>query len=133
MYNVFTDNMEPKKNIMLVDDDPLITKIYEKKLKAEGYGVVIESNGESAIITAEKKNPDLILLDIMMPKMSGIETLKILKEKVSTKNIPVIVLTNLGSNAEEMETAKILGAVNYLVKSETSLKKLIEEVKKIIS
>ena len=121
-----------KKNILLVDDDPLIIRMYQNRLSNDGYTVRTASNGEEALIQVIKEKPDLILLDIMMPKMNGVETLKALKREEKTKDIPVIILTNLGDNPEDIESAKKLGALDYLVKADTTPKKLSQQVKEVV-
>ena len=121
------------KTILLVDDDPLIIRMYEANFKREGYDVLVASNGEEAVVQISKQKPDLILLDVMMPKMNGVETLKKLKSDEHTRDIPVIMLTNLGDKAEDVEGAKKLGAADYLVKSETDLKTLSSKVKETLA
>lgn len=128
-----TNNSKPNKNkkvILLVDDDPLIIRMYQKKLTTDGHKVLTATDGEEAMVQVIKETPDLILLDVMMPKMNGVETLKTLKKDSKTENIPVIILTNLGDKPEDIEAAKNMGALDYLVKSKTSLKELSEIVKK---
>lgn len=119
-----------KKRILIVDDDPLISRMYENKMQLDGHEAEVAVNGEEAITAVRKNKPDLILLDVMMPKLNGVETLKILKGEETTKNIPVIILTNLGDKPEDIDKAKALGALDYLVKSQISLKDLSERVKK---
>lgn len=117
-----------KKHILIVDDDPLISRMYAHKLEIDGYDVSIAINGEEALALIRKQKPDLVLLDVMMPKMNGVETLKILKGDSKTKNIPVIILTNLGDNPDDVKKAKELGALDYLVKAHVPLKKLAETI-----
>ena len=119
-------------NVLLVDDDPLIIRMYQKKLEQDGYAVDIATNGEEALIQVMKQKPDVILLDVMMPKMNGVQTLKKRKEKEETAAIPVIILTNLGDKGEDVENAKSLGALDYLVKSEINLKDLSLRVKQAV-
>ena len=121
-----------KKNILLVDDDPLVVRMYQNRLAKDGYIVNTASNGEEALIQVMRKKPDLILLDVMMPKMNGVETLKRLKAEEKTETIPVIILTNLGDNPEDIENAKKLSALDYLIKANITLKQLSERVKKAI-
>lgn len=121
-----------KKNILLVDDDPLVIRMYQNKLTKDGYIVNTASNGEECLIQIMKKKPDLILLDIMMPKMNGVETLKRLKEEEKTRMIPVIILSNLGDNPRDIEAAKKFGALDYLVKANITLKELSKRIKKAI-
>ena len=120
------------KKILLVDDDPLIIRMYEYKLKHEGYNVVLAFDGEEALKMAKEAKPDLMMLDLMMPKMNGVEMMKNLKADKGTANIPVMILTNLSDDAEYVRMTKELGAVDFLVKSETSLKQLVEKIKKAL-
>lgn len=122
--------MTAKKRILIVDDDPLIARMYENKIRLDGYDVDTAANGEEALMMVRKNKPDLILLDIMMPKMNGVETLKALKKDGKTKDIPVIILTNLSDDTKDVERAKAMGAIDYLIKSEISLKELSEKVRK---
>lgn len=120
------------KTVLLVDDDPLIQRMYQRKLTSDGYTVVTATNGEEALAQLLKLKPDIILLDVMMPKMNGVETLKAVKGQDATKAIPVIILTNLGDNPADVENAKKLGALDYLVKSGIDLKSLSARVKKAV-
>ena len=124
-------NPQNKKIILLVEDDPLILRMYQTKLTNDGYKVNTAFNGEEAIIQAKKEKPDLIFLDVMMPKMNGVETLKALKGDPQTAQIPVIILTNLGDKTDDIQKAKELGALDYMVKSQISLKQLSDKAKKI--
>ncbi|HRY62718.1 MAG TPA: response regulator [Candidatus Paceibacterota bacterium] len=121
-----------KGKVLLVDDDPLIIRMYEYRLRHDGYKVFLAFDGEKAIIEAKKEAPNIILLDLMMPKMNGVEALKFLKKEHDTKNIPVIILTNLGDDPSYINLTKELGATEYLVKAETSLKQLTKKVDEII-
>ena len=125
------ENMD-KKRILIVDDDPLIARMYENRMQLDGYDVNVAANGEEALADVLRQKPDIILLDVMMPKMNGVETLKALKDDEKTKDIPVIILTNLGDRPEDIDKAKSLGALDYLVKSKISLKELSEKVKKTL-
>lgn len=118
--------------ILLVDDDPLLVRMYQTKFELDGNTVEYASNGEECLAKAESFSPDLILLDIMMPVMDGLTALKKLKEDSSTKNIPVIMLTNV--SVSDTETAKGLeiGAVAYLVKASYTPKEVVQKVKEIL-
>lgn len=124
---------DKKRKILLVDDDPLIIRMYEYRLSRDGYEMVLAFDGEGAFAEAKKENPDIILLDLMMPKMNGVETLKMLKEDRATKKIPVMLLTNVGDDKAYVDLTKEIGAVDYLVKSQTSLKELAEKIAKVIN
>lgn len=120
--------MNPKKYILLVDDDPLLSRLYETTLKGANYEVSTVSSGEVAISEINKKKPDLVLLDIMMPKMSGVDVLRKIKEDKTNETIRVVILTNLSHSTEEAKAVQKLGISDYLIKSETSLKELVNKV-----
>ena len=112
--------------IMLVEDDNNLREIYQARLLAEGYEIVSAKDGEEALALAVKEKPDLIIADIMMPKISGFDRLDILRTTPETKNSKVIMMTAL-SQAEDKERANKLGADRYLVKSQVTL----EDVAKV--
>ncbi len=120
-------------NIFLIEDDPLMVRMYEKAFKLSGYEVEMAFDGEEALakLEAAKSKPTLILLDIMMPKLNGLEVLRRLKQDANLKNIPVIMLTNLAGEADA-EKALGLGAVLYLVKSQYEPRQIVDKVKEII-
>ncbi len=122
-----------KNVILLVEDDQILSEMYKEKLELEGYKVLLAEDGKAALKKA-KKQPDLILLDIMMPEMNGFEVLKALKQDMETKNLPVIVLTNLGSESadKDKDLAMSMGAQSYLVKSYHTPDEVIKKVKSII-
>lgn len=121
-----------QKIVLLADDDPLVIRMYQNKLQNDGYKVEIARDGEEVLVHVMKQKPDLILLDVMMPKMNGVETLKELKKEPKTQDIPVIILTNLGDKKEDVEGATRLGALDYLVKSNITLKGLSKRVKQVM-
>ncbi len=112
--------------IMLVEDDNNLREIYEARLLAEGYEIVSAHDGEEALALAVKEKPDLIISDVMMPKISGFDMLDILRTTPETKDTKVIMMTAL-SQAEDKDRADKLGADRYLVKSQVTL----EDVAKI--
>ncbi len=123
-----TDNQQ--KSILIVEDDLFIREIYEYTLKKQGYNILSAEDGEEGLIQSQKK-PDLILLDIMMPKLNGIEVLKRLKADENTKNIPVVRITNLGDK-NVIEQAFSIGAQGYLLKVRFDPKTIPAEIKKFI-
>ena len=125
--------MDEKNKILLIEDDPMIVRMYQRKFEKEGFQVTLAFNGEEGIEALKKEKPDIILLDIMMPKMNGIETLKAVKADPNLKDIPIVMLTNLGDRPEDVERCKELGAIDYWVKANISLKDVVEKIKKIIS
>ncbi len=125
--------MASSNTVLLTDDDPMIIRMYQRKLEHDGFKVNLAFNGEEALAAVKKEKPGIILLDIMMPKMNGIDTLKALKADAGTKDIPVIILTNLGDRPEDVEKAKQLGAAEYIVKANVSLPDLVDKIKNIIA
>lgn len=123
--------MPAGKHILLVDDDPMLSEMYAERLKTADYLVTVTHDGESGLAAAKEGKPDIILLDIMMPKMNGLEVLKALKEDQETEKIPVILLTAL---IQELDKAKGIksGAVDYYVKSETTPGDLIKRVDEVL-
>ncbi len=113
---------------MIVEDDSFVLDIYQTKLSQEGYTVIEARNGVEAMKKLEKEKPDLILLDILMPYMDGIEVLKKIREREDLKNIPVILLTNL-SQKEEINVGLGLGASDYLIKSHFTPSEVMEKIK----
>ena len=114
--------------IMLVEDDNNLREIYQARLNSEGYETVTASDGEEALSIVGKEKPDLIILDVMMPKISGFDTLDLLKNSPVTKDIKVIMMTAL-SQAEDRARAQKLGAQNYLVKSQVTLEDIVKAIK----
>lgn len=118
-----------KRKILIVEDDQFLVKIYQTKLEKEGFEINIALDGEEGLQKTTGFKPDLILLDLILPKMNGFEVLKKLKENPATKNIPVIVLSNLGQESDVKQGME-LGAVDYLIKSDHSISEIIEKIKK---
>ncbi len=110
--------------ILLVEDDTNLSEIYQARMEAEGYQVVAASDGESALALAAKEKPDLVISDVMMPKISGFEMLDILRNTDGLKNTPVIMLTALGQS-DDKDRAESLGADRYLVKSQVTLEDIV--------
>ena len=124
--------MSSKVLILITEDDPLMSRMYQKIFTFEGYEVSIAKDGEEGLELAKKEKPTVILLDVMMPKMNGIEMLEKLKIDPDTKTIPVIMLTNLAGE-KDAENAMVKGAVKYIVKSEYEPKQIVDMVKEILS
>jgi DNA-binding response OmpR family regulator len=120
-----------KKKILIVEDDPILQKTISNFLSLEGFEMVTASNGEEGISVAKKENPDLILLDVILPKKDGFEVIEALKADEGTKKIPIILLTNLGS-LNDVEKALKLGATNYLVKADYKMEEVAKKVKEVL-
>jgi len=111
--------------ILLVEDDNNLREIYEARLMAEGYQISTARDGEEALVVAKKEQPDLIISDVMMPRISGFEMLDILRNTDGLKDVKVIMLTALGQ-AEDKTRADSLGADRYLVKSQVTLEDIVK-------
>ncbi|NTW22760.1 response regulator [Candidatus Falkowbacteria bacterium] len=122
---------ENKKTILVVEDDPVLSVMYKTKLEAEGYTIFTAANGVEALAEAKAEKPDLILLDIILPQLDGFSVLEELKDDTKTKKIPVIMLTNLGTD-EDREKGQKLGAVDYLVKANYTPEQISSEIKKFL-
>ncbi len=119
--------MNKTKFVLVAEDDKFYASIYKRKLVAEGYNVEVAENGKEALEIAQKKIPDLILLDLIMPIMDGFSTLVELKKNAPLSKVKVVVMTNLGQE-EDIKKAKDLGADEYLVKSNLSIKELTDKI-----
>ena len=119
------------KTILFIEDEAAMQKTLGEFLTMEGYSVLSALDGELGLALAKSKLPNLILLDLILPKMSGFVVLKKLKEDVTTKQIPVIVLTNL-STMDDIGKVLEYGGTNYLVKSDHSLKEILDMVNKMM-
>ncbi len=117
-----------KKKILLVEDDEALANVYKSRLEIEGFEPLWVENGELALSSALEFKPDLILLDAMMPKISGFDVLDILRNTPETANIHVIMLTAL-SQPKDKERAESLGVDDYLVKSQVVIGDVIERVR----
>ncbi len=119
------------KKILFIEDESALQKTLGDFLKQEGYNTVSALDGETGLKMAKTEKPDLILLDLVLPKMHGFEVLQALKEDAGTKDIPIIILTNLESTGD-VEKALELGATTYLVKASYSLEEVIKKIKKAL-
>jgi len=119
------------KKILFIEDESTLQKTFGEILKQEGYEMISALDGEIGLRLAKAKKPDLILLDLILPKVHGFEVLKKLKEDKETKDIPVIVLTNL-EGIGDVDKAIELGATSYLVKAQYSLEELVEKIKQVL-
>lgn len=117
-----------KKKILLVEDDMALAEVYRSRLELEGFDISEVSNGEDALSAAIAYKPDLIVLDAMMPKISGFDVLDILRNTPETTNVRIIMLTAL-SQPKDKERAKALGADDYLVKSQVVIGDVVARIK----
>lgn len=119
---------EIKKKVMIVEDDEHISKVYEIKLAKEGFSTMLARDGEEAVTKILAEKPDLVLLDLMIPKKDGFGVLEEIKKDPSIANIPIIILSNLGQKNDQ-ERALALGANEYLVKVDYPIQEIIDKVK----
>ncbi len=114
--------------ILLVEDDTNLREIYSARFAAENYQVITASDGEEALATAVRERPDLIVLDVMMPKISGFDVLDILRSTPETKETKVIMMTALSQDTDR-QRGESLGANQYLIKSQVTLEDVVNAVK----
>lgn len=117
--------------ILLVEDDSFISELYSAKFTKNGYGMEIAQNGEEALEILKKDKPDVILLDIVMPKVDGFEFLEQIKKDESLASIPVIILTNL-SDEQNINRAMSLGANSYIIKSHFTPAEVVRRVEEVL-
>ena len=117
-----------KKKILVVEDDKFLLKAYEIKFKQSDFDVILATDGINGFKLAEKEKPSLIILDLMLPRMNGFEFLKKIKSDEKLKNIPIIVVSNLGQK-NDCEKAIKLGAKEFLIKTNYSLEEIIKKIK----
>ena len=123
-----TNPTEPSQKILLVEDDEALASVYKSRLELEGFDIVAVNNGEAALAKAVEYKPNLILLDAMMPKITGFDVLDILRNTPETKDIKVIMLTAL-SQASDKARANRLGVDDYLVKSQVVIGDVVERIR----
>lgn len=119
--------------IIIIDDDNLLRAMYADKIKQAGFDVYVYGDGKRGLTAIKKHLPTLVLSDIMMPSMSGLEVLEAMKKDPKLKKIPLVFLTNLNRSNDDIKNGLSLGAVGYLVKSDLSPSEIVARVKEIIS
>ncbi len=117
---------------MLVEDDQMISTMYQTKFSMEGYTIEVASDGAAGLEKVKTTKPDVILLDIILPKLDGFAILKEIKSNPETAKIPVILLTNLGQD-EDVKKGKTLGADDYFIKSNHTPAEIVEKVASLIA
>lgn len=122
------DTNTPMKKILLVEDDDALASVYLMRLQAENFDVRRVANGEDALASAKDYRPDMILLDAMMPKISGFDVLDILRNTPETANMKIIMLTALSQDSDK-QRAQGLGVDDYLVKSQVVISDVVDRIK----
>ena len=120
-----------KKIIFVIEDDLFLVQAYQIKFEREGMEVWAATDGMEALDFLKKEPPDVVLLDIMLPKMSGFSVLEAIRKDERWKKVPVIILSNLGQQ-KDIEQGKALGVVEYIVKANTKINEVVEKVKKLL-
>lgn len=118
--------------ILLIEDDEFMVRMYQRVFSLEGYDVQIAVDGLEGLEKAKSFQPDIILLDVMMPNLNGLQTLEKLKQDPQTKGYPVIMLTNL-VNKQDAEYSLKIGAIKYLIKSDYNPKEVLEIVRQCLN
>ena len=117
--------------IAIIEDDPTINQMYRMKFEADGFDVQLASDGELGVALVKSFKPDIILLDVQMPKMTGAEALEKIRSQTWGKNIPVIVLTNMGEE-ESPKNLRELGIEGYIVKADLTPSQVVGRVKEVL-
>jgi len=120
-----------EKIILLVEDEPILANLLKQRLEKEGFTVILCRDGEMALKTLKETKPDLILLDIILPKISGFELMETLQADPQFEKAPIIIISNLGQESD-IQKSQALGAVRYFVKAKVSIEELVEHVKNFL-
>lgn len=123
--------MDHKKRILLVEDDDSLANVYVTRLEAEGFEIRRVVNGEDALAAAKEYQPNLVLLDVMMPKISGFDVLDILRNTPETANLKIVMLTALSQDSDK-QRAEALGVDDYLVKSQVVIADVVDRIRKAL-
>ncbi len=118
--------------IAIIEDDPVISQMYRMKFEADGFDVQLANNGKIGVELVEKFHPDIILLDLQMPEMNGVDALRVIRKNGWGKDIPTIILTNLGQEEAPKELAS-LNVYSYIVKAELTPRQVVEKVKETLN
>ncbi len=118
-------------NVLIVEDDVFLAEIYQKKFEMEGFKVSMANNGEKGLADIKKKKPDIVLLDILLPKLDGFAVLEAAKADPAIKDIPIILLTNLGQK-DDVQRGLDEGAVDYLIKTHFKPSEVVDKVRKVL-
>lgn len=117
-----------KKTILLVEDDPFLYKVLKQRLEKDTiHKIIVATDGEAAVREAIANKPDLMLLDLILPKKNGFEVLAEIRKIPELKNMPVVVLSNLGQQ-EDIDQVKKLGVIDYMVKADHSLSQMVKKI-----
>lgn len=124
--------MSKGTKVLIIDDDKTLSNMYKERLGMSGYEVIVSHNGETGLSRIHQEKPDIILLDLMIPKLDGYSVLATIKSDPEIKNIPVIILSALTRNTDKNEAAEV-GADGYLVKSESMPYQVIKKIETVLA
>lgn len=120
--------IQNKKKVLLIEDDQQISKVYEIQLKKEGVVTVVSRDGDEAVEIFSKENPDLVVLDLMLPKRDGFGVLEYIRKVEKNKKVPILVISNLGQKGDRLRAME-LGATSYMIKVDHPIKDIINTIK----
>lgn len=126
-----TENKVDKKKVLVIEDDLFLIRAYQIKLEKEGFEVWVATEGTTALNYMQKDPPDLVMLDLMLPGISGFDVLENVRKNPKWKDVPVIVLTNLGQE-QDKKRVEDLGVKDYIVKANVKIMDVVEKVKSYI-
>lgn len=127
-----TDEAKGGKKVLLIEDEEMLSEMYKTKFEGEGFEFFRAYDGENGVELAKREKPDIILLDIIMPKVDGFTVLKELKKTPETAGAKIVLLTNLGQE-EDVKKGKLMGADDYLVKANFTPAQVIDKVRQVLS
>jgi CheY-like chemotaxis protein len=123
--------MTARRRVLLIEDDRFLRRAGEASLRQRGFAVTVAADGQEGLAKVREEIPDLILLDLLMPKVSGLEVLRTLRAEEKTRSIPVLILSN-SSREQDLQEIKELGVTDYLVKANLSLQELGDRVARLL-
>lgn len=126
------NNINTKKKILIVEDEPTLSSILRARLEKEGMEVDQAKDGVEALMFLKQNKYDLVLLDIILPKMSGFEVMESIKNDPNTNPVPIVIVSNLGQDSD-IERGEMLGAIGYFIKAKLSIEELILKIKEFFS
>ncbi len=121
-----------KTKILIIEDDRFIAKMYQTKLSLEGYDVDVAENGQIGVEKIKSFQPDLVLLDIIMPEMDGFGVLEVIRDDAAINSTPVIIMSNLAQE-DHLKRAKALGAKDYIVKSQYTPLDVVKKIQEVLA
>ena len=125
------ENAKQNVKVLIVEDDVMLNKIYQTKLGIVGYKVFAAYDGEEGIKKMEEAVPNIVLLDLMLPKKNGFEVLETVKQNIKLNHVPIVILSNLGQG-DDIERGRALGADDFLVKSNVKLEMVLEKIEQVL-